>query len=470
MNNPIKSYFALALVTVLVAACASPVGQQDSGIKTPSFWVRLTGQSNETLKQPIVIDAEANVDQQWWQQFNDPTLNTLITEALNNSQTLQIAKARVEEAKASRQITESRLYPEINAQASASRGNQGFATQNQTVNLSQVNLGATWELDLFGRNKAKTAEASAILQSTEAAQQAVRVGLLTEVARNYFEMRNYARLLDIAKANLDTQKKTLELIQVQLKGALASDFDVQRAGAQVSATESLIPTLEAAYNASLNRLNVLLGYPPGSKDDLLKANQASFQPLDHHIVIGAPAKVLATRPDVRVAERQFAASISAKDAARADLFPDISLTALFGAQSASPFSSTPWGLGISLIQPILNFGRIEAQINVAEAKQKQAFLNYQKTILLALEDMENALSNYIHETTRNASLATGVAQNRKAADLAQQQYTNGYTALLDVLVVQRNLLDAEAAQAASDASLRIDLVNIYAAAGGGWKD
>jgi multidrug efflux system outer membrane protein len=286
-------------------------------------------------------------------------------------------------------------------------------------------------------------------------------------------MRNYARQLIIARANLDTQKKTFELIQAQLKGGLVSDFDVQRAGAQVSTTESLIPMIEAAYDASLNRLNVLLGFPPGSKDDLLKAQEASrisFQPLDHHIIISAPAKVLATRPDVRVAERQFAASISAKDAARADLFPDISLTALFGAQSATPFSATPWGLGVSLIQPILNFGRIEAQIHVADAKQKQAFLNYQKTILLALEDMENALSNYIHETTRNASLTAGVAQNRKAADLAQQQYTNGYTALLDVLVVQRNLLDAEAAQAASDASLRINLVNIYAAAGGGWQD
>jgi multidrug efflux system outer membrane protein len=194
-----------------------------------------------------------------------------------------------------------------------------------------------------------------------------------------------------------------------------------------------------------------------------------LKPLEHHILIAAPAKVLEARPDVRAAERRFAASISAKAAARAELFPNISLTALFGAQTATPFSSTPWGLGVSLVQPILNFGRIEAQIDAADARQRQAFLSYQQTVLEALEDMENALSGYLNETKRNASLTTEVRQNRKAADLAMQQYQNGYTGLLDVLVAVRDLLDSESSLAASDATLRNDLVNIYTAAGGGWR-
>jgi multidrug efflux system outer membrane protein len=214
-------------------------------------------------------------------------------------------------------------------------------------------------------------------------------------------------------------------------------------------------------------LNVLVGVAPGTKDSFLKT-AATIKPLDHGILIAAPAKILATRPDVLVAERQFAASISAKDAATAQLFPNISLTALFGAQTASPMSSTPWGIGLTLVQPILNFGKIESQIDAADAQQKQAFLTYQQTVLEALENMENALSTYLHETTRNASLTAAVAQNRKAAELAQQQYSNGYTGLLDVLVAQRNLLDAESNQAASDANLRKNLVSIYAAAGGGW--
>jgi multidrug efflux system outer membrane protein len=227
--------------------------------------------------------------------------------------------------------------------------------------------------------------------------------------------------------------------------------------------------LQTAYDASLNRLNVLVGYAPGSKDALLKTAQ-DLKPLDHHILIAAPAKVLATRPDIRAAERRFAASISTKYVAETGWFPDISLTGFFGRLAGAPFTSTPWGLSANLAQPILNFGRIESQIDAADAQQKQAFLNYQQTVLEALENMENALSGYLHETTRNVSLAAGVAQNRKAATLVKQKYGNGYASFLDVLVVERNLLIAESSQASSDSSLRNDLVNIYAAAGGGWSD
>ncbi len=174
---------------------------------------------------------------------------------------------------------------------------------------------------------------------------------------------------------------------------------------------------------------------------------------------------------MRAAERRFAATISAKKAATAELFPNISLTALFGLQGASGVSgATPWGIGAGLVQPILNFGRIESQIDAADARQKQGFLNYQETVLEALENMENALSSYLQETTRNTSLAGAVTQDRRAADLARQQYTNGFTSLLDVLVADRDLLEAEANQASSDANLRKNLVAIYTAAGGGWKE
>jgi len=457
---------ALFILLLLAACSTAPLGPQSSGIDAPGSWSRLAGADTGA---PLAESPGAAVDHAWWTRFHDPTLDALVAEALANNKSLLIAKARVEEARAGRSAARSRLFPQVNGVASAQRGNQGYATLNQTVWIAGADVEATWEVDLFGRNRARTAEAAAILESAEASRQAVRVGLLAEVARNYFDLRNYERQLQLTRRNLETQKKTRELVQAQFQGAMASDFDVQRAGAQVSATEALIPSLQTAYDAALNRLNVLLGHPPGTRDALMKSVQ-KLNPLDHRILIAAPAKVLAERPDVRAAERRFAAAVSATSAARAELFPDISLTALFGVQTATPFGSTPWVLGANLVQPILNFGRIEAQIDAADAQQRQAFLNYQQTVLEALENMENALSGYLHETTRNAALATGVDQNRRAADLALQQYTNGYTGLLDVLVAIRNLLDAEAGLAASDASLRTDLVNIYAAAGGGWKE
>jgi NodT family efflux transporter outer membrane factor (OMF) lipoprotein len=451
---------------LLLAACVSPVDTQESGITAAPEWNRLSGAAE---KLPVASSPEAQIDQVWWKHFEDPTLDALIAEALANSKTLQIAMARVEEARAGRGVSTSALFPQVTGNASAQRANQGMATNDQPVNIAQVDVQASWELDLFGRNQARVAQATAILQSTEASQQAIRVALMAEVARNYFDLRNYERQVVLTRENLETQQETLKLTQAQKQGAEVSDFDVQRSAAQVSATEAIIPTLQTSYDAALNRLNVLLGYPPGTKDTLLKT-PAKVKPLDQRILIAAPARVLASRPDVKAAERQFAASIAGSDAAIRELFPNISLTGLFGAQAATPFSSTPWGFGINLIQPILNFGRIESQIDIADAQEKQAFLNYQQTVLEALENMENALSSYMHEHIRNVSLTNAVTQNRKAVNLAKQQYKNGYIALLDVLEAQRNLLDAEASQAASDANLRKNLVNIYTAAGGGWAD
>ncbi|WP_096700836.1 efflux transporter outer membrane subunit [Magnetospirillum sp. 15-1] len=459
------------LAGLLLAACTSPVGPQESGIETPSLWSRLTGSAPAKADPaaPLVQGSDAEVEQNWWRRFGDPTLDTLVAEALAGNQTLAMAKARVEEAEAARGLARSRLLPDISAAGSAQRANQGYTTGDKAVSVAEIDLKATWELDLFGRNQARMAEASALLQSEEATRQGVRVALLAEVARTYFDLRDSLRQIELTRQNLGTQRRTLEIIRAQRQGALASDFDVQRAGARVSATEALIPTLETTRDVALNRLAVLLGRPPGGRDTLL-ATLSPIQPLDSGIVIAAPAKVLAARPDVRAAERRFAASLSAKDAATAELFPNISLAALFGAQTATPLNATPWGIGLSLVQPILNFGRIESQIDAADARQRQAFLAYQRSVLEALEDMENALSRYGHEAGRNIALTTGVAQNRRASELAHTQYTNGYTGLLDVLVAERDLLDAEAAQASSDTGLRRNLVAIYAAAGGGWND
>ena len=458
------------LAVLLLAACTAPVGPQESGIAPPSLWRRLTGpEAAADLNTPLAAAPAAEVEQVWWRHFGDPVLDALVAEALADSKTLAIAKARVEEARAAGGVARSRLFPEISGTLGAQRGNQGFATNDKAVSLGEADLQATWELDLFGRNQARVAEATALLESEEAASQGIRVGLLADIARSYFDLRDAQRQIALTRQNLETEKRTLELIQAQVEGALASDFDVQRAGAQVSATEARIPALETARDTALNRLSVLLGHPPGWRDALLEPPR-DLTPLDLAILVAAPAKVLAARPDIRAAERRFAAAISAEDVATAELFPDISLTALFGAQTATPFSSTPWGIGVALVQPILNFGRIQSQIDAADARQTQAFLAYQQTVLEALENMENALSGYGHEARRNAALTTNVAQNRRAAELARTQFANGYTGLLDVLVAERNLLDAEAAQAASDAGLRRDLVAIYAAAGGGWRD
>lgn len=464
MSEPRISLAALALSCLLLSACAASDGPEAHGLDIPQGWARL-----KPTPARLALAPEAEVEQLWWRRFGDPTLDALVAEALAGNPGLAIAGARVEEARAARGLARAQLLPTISATAGGRRANQGYATSDKVLTIGEAGLEASWELDLFGRNRARAAEAAALLESEEAARQGVRVALLAEVARTYFDLQDALRQIELTGRNLETQRRTLDLILAQRQGAMASDFDVERASAQVSATEALLPAFMAARDAALNRLAALLGRAPGTQDSVLDA-LTEPAPLDAAVAIAAPARVLAARPDVRAAERRLAASRSARESAGAELFPDISLSALFGGQSAAGLAATPWGIGLALAQPILDFGRIESRIDAADARQRQAFHAYRGTVLEALEDMENALSRYGHEAARNAALTAGVTSNQRAAALARAQYADGYVGLLDVLVAERGLLEAEAAQAASDAGLRRDLVAVYTAAGGGWDE
>ncbi len=459
-----RSLLVLGLASL--GACTTPPGPQGSGLATPAGWSSLTAGAPQA--EPALSSSDAiDIEQLWWKSFGDPTLDQLIDGALANNKTLQIAKARVLEARAGQSGASAALLPVLNGTAGLNRSNQGYATTDKVINIREVDLQASWEVDLFGKNQARVGEAAAVAQSVEADRQAAMVSLLAEVARNYFELRNEQEQIRITRENLVTQQRTLELIKAQQVGALSSDLDVERAAAQVSTTSAQLPALQAAYEVTLHRLNVLLGTPPGTQDAVLAAPQP-LKPLDATVLVAAPARVLANRPDVRAAERRFAASLSASEAASKELYPTLSLTALFGVQDSSLFSTTPWGIGAGLVQPILNFGRIQSEIDAADARQTQAFLSYQETVLEALEDMENALSRYAQETRRQYDLDQAAQQNRRAVTLANQQYKAGYTGLLDLLLAQRDALEAESSLAASNAQLRKSLVTIYAAAGGGW--
>lgn len=470
---------ALALLLGLVS-CVRPVSFQESGIEMPEVWQASNGLPGNPLywDKPLIVDECAKVDQCWWKSFEDPVLDALIGRALQNNKTLGIAGTRIEEARAIRLGAFSTLMPDIILNADAQKGNQGLYTANRVLSYEDVNLQAAWELDLFGKNQDRYAATMALVQNEVILRQGVIVSLLAEVARTYFDFRNYQEQLVIAEKNLETQKRTLELTIAQFQEAYASDFDVQRTAAQVATTEAIIPTFKISLAVTLHKLNVLLGSVPGENDDLYAICE-SLAPLDPLIVVAAPATVLGTRPDVRAAERGFAASISSYEAAKKEWFPTISLAAFFGFQALQGFDNAngqstlkpfmhTWNVAGTFVQPLINFGRIEADIEVAGAREKRAYLEYQETVLEALQDMEDALVNYFYETKRNVALASAATHNLKALELSHQQYTNGYTNLLDVLIVQRNALLAESAEAESSYKLRKDLVNIYTAAGGGW--
>lgn len=463
MTASMKPLALLLAATAGLAACTQSPARQDGGIATPASWSRIDTEAAQSL----VSGDAAKVEQRWWKSFGDPVLDRLVDQALANNKSLKLARARVEEAQAGRRGVGAELMPQVVATGGASRGNQGYATSNRVVNIAEADLQASWELDLFGKNQARLRQAVALTESQEAQRQGVMVSLLAQVARTYFDLRNDDAQIAITRENLATQQKTLDLIRAQKTGALSSGLDVERAAAQVSTTAAQLPLLQSAREVALDRLAVLLGTTPGAKDALLVSGEP-LKALDSHVVVAAPARVLASRPDVKAAERQFAASIAASDSATAELYPDVSLVGLFGGQDSTPFSATPWLIGANLVQPILDFGRIQSRIDAADARQREAFLAYQETVLEALEDMENALTLYAHEAGRQHDLDQAASQNRRAVQLASQLYKAGYSGLLDLLVAQHDALEADSNLAASDAQLRKDLVAIYAAAGGGW--
>jgi multidrug efflux system outer membrane protein len=459
-----RPLIAIAALAAVLAACTSPKQPQESGLDTPAGWSGLA----DAQPGPLVPSDQAEIEQRWWRSFNDPVLDRLVAAALAGNKSLQVAAARVEEARAARRGAVANLYPNVAVTADATRSNQGLLTNNRPVSIKEADLQASWEADLFGKNQARAAEAAAIVQSADARRQAVMVALLAEVARAYFDLRNNEEQIAITGRNLATQQRTLDLVKQQQAGALASSLDVARQAAQVATTSAQLPALRAAYKVSAHRLAVLLGTTPGTIEPWLTPGPR-LAPLPPGVLVAAPARVLANRPDVRAAERDFAASISASDSAAREIYPTISLTAFFGIQDSTLFNATPWGIGASLAQPLLNFGRIQSDIDVADARQKQAFLSYQETALEALQDMEDALSLYLNENVRERELAAAAEQNRRSVELAEQQYKAGYSGLLDLLDAQRNELAAESSLATSDFALRQQLVRIYTAAGGGWQ-
>lgn len=416
----------------------------------------------------ILSKAQIQIEKGWWQSFRDPILNNLVDKALLGNKDIQTAKARVEQARAARSLASAELTPEINATGGASRSNQSTFASISPFNTAQGYLQASWELDLFGQNQYRLQQAEAILQSEEANNQAIIVSLLAEVASTYFDLINYKSQIQIIEESLKGQKNTLSMVRSLRKESMATELDLQRSGAQVSTTEAQLPDVKHAYNAAITRLNILTGEPPGTIDAMFISTRV-MHPLTQILIISAPANVIANRPDVKVAERQFASRIAAQNVAKAEIFPKISLSALFGLQSNAFVSYNPFSLGMNAVQPLLNFGRIESQIDVADTVQKQAFYNYQKTVLEALEDMENALSSYLNETSKNKSLKEAVEKNQKSLQLVKQQFKEGYTDILNVETVERNLLQSNAELARSNVKLRKDMVAIYTAAGGGWS-
>jgi NodT family efflux transporter outer membrane factor (OMF) lipoprotein len=297
------------------------------------------------------------------------------------------------------------------------------------------------------------------------------VTLTADVARNYIEYRNLQTQLRITHSNLETQRHTLKLTERLFEVGSGTRHDVVRARAQTETTAAQIPSLEAGLVATLRQMEVLVGRQPGA----LTAELDEPSPVPAapgRELLASPAATIRHRPDLRVAERRLAAATSMQGSAIAEWFPKLSLATFLGFRNTNledlfKSSSFSYGVAGNLLQPVVNFGRIQAGIDLADARQKEAYLAFEKAVLEALRETETALTHYLQEEVRRQTLARSVADQRESVRLSQLRYQEGVISFLDVLDAQRALLAAEIELARSEAAASTNLIAVYKALGGG---
>ena len=432
---------ATAVSAALLAGCVT-VGPDYATPQTAPVTLQQAGAADYVADHPVAT---------WWSQFDDPVLDQLVRESLLANPDVRIAVSRVDEARAVFSERRWDLAPHVTAGVEGTRTKQPVEGQGRVETDSySAGFDAAWELDLFGRVRRSAEAAHADLQAQRNDLQAMQVTVAAEVARNYFELRGTQKRLDVARRILVSLGETQRLTESRFDLGAGSQLEVQSSLARVKAVEAEVPLLETAEGQSRHRLAVLVGKRPGELDALLAPREAPA--FAKALPIGDTTELLRQRPDVRAAERRLAAATARVGVATADLFPRVSLSGFLGFTAArgsqlGSSAANAWALGPSITWAAFDLGSVRARLRGAEAEADGALAQYEQQVLLALEESENAFSDYGKRQQRLISLIRQSESSRKAADLAEIRYREGTVDFLVLLDAQRERLAAEDAQA-----------------------
>ncbi len=419
-------------------------------------------------------NARAEVNTAWWRQMQDPVLDELIATALTDNKDLLIAAARVEEYYGRLGVSRSQFFPQIGAEAVGQRNRSSERTitpapGTNPFNTVQIDAFASWEIDLFGRLRRQTEAARAQLLASEEGRRATILSLTATVATGYINLRSLDRQLEVARATLDSRTQSLDLFDKRFKGGVISELELSQARSEYATALAAVPDLERQVAQQENALAVLLGHNPGP----IPRGQTIDSLALPQIPTGLPSELLEQRPDLRAAEQNLIAANAAIGAAKAQYFPSISLTGLFGGASTSlnNLFSGPgrvWSFAAGLSMPIFTAGAIAGQVEVAEAQQRQALLSYQKAIQTAFQEVDDALIGGTKSREQLAAQSQRVSALRSYARMARLRYEGGYSSYSDVLDAERSLFNAELSYAQVQGQNFAQMVALYKALGGGW--
>ncbi len=423
--------------------------------------------------------AAALANLRWWEQFQDPVLNTLVETALRQNQDILIAAARVEQFLGQLSTTRSQFFPQVGYGLDVSR-NRATEVGGPTslpsgtdpwYRLYQGTISADWQIDLFGRVRRQSEAAQARVYASEQGRRGTLLTVVSGVASSYITLRSLDRQLEIARATADNYAGTLNIFQKRFIGGVVSQVEVSQVESQYQQALIAIPQLEQQIAAQENLLSVLLGQSPGPIPRGRKIDELALPAVPP----GLPSSLIERRPDVLQAEQNLVSANANIGVARSLYFPTISITGLLGSVSAasSDFLSGPAqvaAIAAGISGPIFTFGNIEGQIQSAEAGERAAMANYQLTILNALRDTNDALTGTQKTAQTFSAQQARVKSLREYARLSRLRFENGAASYLDVLYADNELFSAELAAVSAGSDRLVQLIGVYRALGGGWVD
>jgi NodT family efflux transporter outer membrane factor (OMF) lipoprotein len=430
------------------------------------------------------IKAEPTDLSNWWEVFDDPVLNSLVEQAYEQNLPLRIAGLRILEARAQLGIAYGNLYPQ-QQQGSGGAGYNRISKNrlnlppdvrnniDNDINVYSLGFDAFWEVDIWGKFRRNVESGLGVLEASIASYDDVLVSLTAEVARTYVAIRTFEERLEIARENVRIQSRSLQIAEARFKGGEVSELDVAQAKALLSETQSLIPRLSRDVRQAKNALSILLGKVPSELNEIL-GGPKPIPAVPPEVVVGVPAELLRRRPDIRLAERQVAAQSPRIGVAKAELYPAFSLLGTIGLASLHTgdffnSDSVTGTAGASFTWNILNYGRIKNNVRAQDARFQELAVNYQNTILRAVQEVEDAMVGFLRTQEEAKFLLSSVQAYKRSVELSLLQYREGLVDYIRVLDTQRFLTRSQETYTARKGDIVISLVAMYKALGGGWQ-
>jgi outer membrane protein, multidrug efflux system len=465
--TPRKEIFVVGLLVMLCAGCAVGPNYKRPVVPAPPEY---RGVPPDQTGTSVVASFG---EQKWWDAFQDEVLSDLIRTALKQNYDVRIAAARILQARAQVAISRADQLPSVSAGASAvnERIPQTVRIPSIETSANQVSLSLAWELDFWGKFRRATESARANLLSQEWAQRQVIRSLVSDVASAYFQLRELDLELEISRRTLASRKDSLRLTQILADGGATSMLDVRQAEQLVFTAAASIPDLERRIEQQENFISILLGNNP---QGVARGRKLVDQPHALEVPAGLPSALLERRPDIRQAEEHLVAANAQIGVAKADFFPQISLTASGGYQSSALtglFSGPAgfWTFGGSAIQPVFEGGRIRNRVRLARARTDEATLVYQQTVQQAFRDVSDALVGYRKSQEFRIQQEQLTHSAEEATKLSNMRYKGGATSYLEVLDSDTRYFSAQLNLAQADLNELRAFVGLYSALGGGWE-